>query len=74
MKIYVYDRSSDTLSDSFASAAVASEEMLFSLSMDRALYDLSLKKPLQPGINRLTAVYKVGERIIFEQDFDVTAR
>ncbi|GLI09522.1 hypothetical protein YDYSG_55540 [Paenibacillus tyrfis] len=74
LKIYVYDRSSDTLSDSFASAAVASEEMLFYLSMDQALYDLSLKKPLQPGVNRLTAVFKVGERIIFEQDFDVTAR
>ncbi|WP_235206619.1 hypothetical protein [Paenibacillus tyrfis] len=74
LKIYVYDRSSDAPSDSFAHTAVASEEMLFSFDMNRALYDLSLKKPLQPGINRLTAVYKVGERIIFEQDFDVTAR
>ncbi|PUA36698.1 hypothetical protein C8Z91_25325 [Paenibacillus elgii] len=74
LKIYVYDRSSDALSDSYASAAVASEELLFSFDMYRALYDLSLKKPLQPGVNRLTAVFKVGERIIFEQDFDVTAR
>ncbi|WP_258958966.1 hypothetical protein [Paenibacillus tyrfis] len=67
LKIYVYDRSSDAPSDSFAGAAVASEEMLFSFDMYRALYDLSLKKPLQPGINRLTALFKVGERIILSR-------
>ncbi|AFH61689.1 hypothetical protein ACVNS2_13700 [Paenibacillus caseinilyticus] len=73
LKLYVIDRDADR-SMAFTAQNPAAQDKLFSMNMNMALYDLTAQKTLKPGLNRLTAVFKVGERIIHEQDFDVTAQ
>ncbi|MGF7034793.1 hypothetical protein J2T17_005762 [Paenibacillus mucilaginosus] len=73
LKLYVIDRDADR-STAFTAENPAAQDKMFSMNMNVALYDLTAQKTLKPGLNRLTAVFKVGERIIHEQDFDVTAQ
>lgn len=51
---------------------VAAMKLLYNLNMYTGLYDISLDQPLKPGINHLSVVFKVGERIILQRDWDVT--
>ncbi|WP_426452915.1 hypothetical protein ACP26L_12710 [Paenibacillus sp. S-38] len=73
LKLYVIDRDAER-STALTAQNSANQEKLFSMAQNVALYDLTAQKTLKPGLNRLTAVFKVGERIIHEQDFEVTAQ
>lgn len=49
----------------------AAMKLLYDLSYNNGLYDISLDHPLQPGMNHLTISFHVGERIILQRDWDI---
>ncbi|OXM85145.1 hypothetical protein [Paenibacillus rigui] len=49
----------------------ASKNFLYNINYWTGLYDVSLQHPVHPGMNHLTVVFKVGERILAEYEWDV---
>jgi len=56
-----------------ANIQLAKVNHLYNLSYNDGVYDVTLDTPLKPGINPLTLEVKVGERIVYKKDWDVTA-
>ncbi|OCT11270.1 hypothetical protein A8709_06230 [Paenibacillus pectinilyticus] len=70
LQITVKNRDSN---ESSTTEHVAAMTLLYDLSYHYGLYDISLNQPLKPGMNHLTVVFKVGERILLQRDWDVTS-
>ncbi|MEC0228545.1 hypothetical protein [Paenibacillus alba] len=74
LKLYVYDRNSSNLPGTSSEPVIASNKRLYYLNYATVLNDISLNKQLKPGVNHLKAVFKVGERVLLERDFDVQSQ
>ncbi|RTE09138.1 hypothetical protein [Paenibacillus whitsoniae] len=59
--------------DDAAAPRVADVKRLYSLGYGVDLHDISMSYPLKPGVNHLRIAFKVGERIVLQRDWDVTA-
>lgn len=51
----------------------AAVKRLYGLGMNVDVFDVTLDAPLLPGSNPLTLEIKVGDRIIYKKDWEVTA-
>ncbi|MZQ83043.1 hypothetical protein GQF01_13095 [Paenibacillus sp. 5J-6] len=56
-----------------AEAYQAAVKRLYGLGMNVDVFDVTLDVPLQPGSNPLSVEIKVGERIVYKKDWEVTA-
>lgn len=63
----------DTDDNDLANIQLAKVKQLYKLGYNFPVYDVTLQFPLKPGINHLSLVFKVGERILDKKDWDVTA-
>ncbi|SDC28080.1 hypothetical protein SAMN02799630_01000 [Paenibacillus sp. UNCCL117] len=59
--------------DAASSVQLAQINHLYKLGYQSGLADIGLDVPLKPGINPLTIQFKVGERIVLQRDWEVTA-
>ncbi|MEW9700425.1 hypothetical protein [Paenibacillus sp. SI8] len=46
---------------------------LYNLGYNFGVYDVTLHSPLKAGTNHISLVFKIGERIFYKKDWDVTA-
>jgi hypothetical protein len=70
LQVIVKDRDKE---ESLNTVHTADLKYLYNLGYTDGLYDVSLDQPLKPGMNHLTIQFKVGERILMQRVWDVTA-
>lgn len=69
--IFVYDADQDKNFEDVSAASYWKDPV--PLTYDSALYDYINTRKVKPGLNRLTLVFKIGERIVWQQTQEITS-
>ncbi|WP_282942256.1 hypothetical protein [Paenibacillus sp. RC67] len=69
--LFIYDAGQEENFEGVGAASYKKEQI--QLTYESALYDYVNTRKVKPGLNQLTLVFKMGERIIWQQNWELTA-